>query len=146
MLFDGVNRQSHHRQPLAQFSRTEPGTCKLFKPLVTNEHLFEFFQKPDIVLEEQTNIIELVHQPAHAIDSKTKREPVILPLIDSDRAQHVRMHHSGTAQLDPTRVLANSTTTSLALEATEIKLGARLSERKVRRSKARNSVRSKHSS
>src|SRR6185369_2045783 len=56
------------------------------------------------------------------------------------------MHHAGTAQLNPARVLTNATTTSLALEATEIKLGARLRERKVRRSKARDRVRSKHSS
>ena len=107
--------------------------------------LLKLFQEPDIVLEEQPDVVELVHQRAHAVDSEAKREPGILLWIDADRAQHVWMHHAGTAQLDPARVLTDATTTSLALEATEIKLGARLRKRKVGWAKARDRVRPEHS-
>src|SRR5690349_711218 len=54
------------------------------------------------------------------------------------------MHHPGTAELDPTRVLTNPAASALALEATEIKLRARLGERKVRRSKACHRFRPEH--
>src|SRR5262249_27430388 len=43
-------------------------------------------------------------------------------------------------QLDPTRVLTNTTAAALAFEATEIKLSARLSERKVRWAETRHRV------
>src|SRR5215213_2205439 len=108
--------------------------------------LLKLFQEPDVVLEKQANVVELIHQRAHAIDSQTKRKPRILLRIHSDGAQHVRMHHSGTAQLDPARVFTNATASALAFETTEIKLRARLGERKVRRAKARHSVWPKHPS
>src|SRR6185503_10045512 len=64
--------------------------------------------------------------------------------VDADLAQHVWVHHSRTAQLDPARVLTNTTTASLAFEATEIKFSTRLGEREVRRPKARDRVRPEH--
>src|SRR6185369_4596858 len=106
--------------------------------------LLKLFQEPHIVLEQQPYIVELVHQPAHAIDAETKSESRILLRIDTDRTQHIRMHHSATTQLNPTRVFADATAAALAFETTEIKLGARFSKREIRWSKASHRVRTKH--
>src|SRR6185312_5484779 len=54
------------------------------------------------------------------------------------------MHHAGAAQLDPARVLADTTTRAATLEAAEIELGARLSERKVGRPETSPGIRSEH--
>ena len=106
--------------------------------------LLEFFQETHIVLEQQPYIVELVHQPAHAIDAETKSESRILLRIDTDRTQHVRMHHSATTQLNPTRVFADATAAAFAFETTEIEFSARFGEREIRWSKAGDRIRSKH--
>src|SRR5262249_31571941 len=137
---DRIDRETNHGQPLAQFRRAQFEIQKVFKPVVTNEHLFEFFQKPHVVLKKQPDIVEFVHQRGHAIDSETKRETGIPLRIDTHCAQDVRMHHAGTTQLDPTRVFADATTTALAFETTEIKLRTRLREWEVRWSKTRDGV------
>src|SRR5690242_7146923 len=54
------------------------------------------------------------------------------------------MNHSRAAELDPAGVLADATPGAFALEATEIKLRARLGEGKVRRAKTRDRVGAKH--
>src|SRR6185369_5256298 len=151
MLVDSVNRQPHHCQPVPQLRRTQPGVCKLLKPVITNKHLcnlwmalLEFFQKPHIVLKQQPYVVELVHQPAHPIDAEAKSESGILLRIDTNHAQHVGMHHAATTQLDPTGVFADATAAALAFEATEIKLSTRFGEREIRWSKTRDRVGAKH--
>ena len=93
--------------------------------------LLEFFQETHIVLEQQPYVVELVHQPAHAIDAETKSETGILLRIDANHPQHVRMNHARATQLDPTGVFADATAAALAFETTEIKLSARLGEREI---------------
>jgi hypothetical protein len=63
--------------------------------------LLKLFQKPHIVLKKQTYVVEFVHQPAHAIDTKPESESGILLRVNANGAQYIRMHHSRTTQLDP---------------------------------------------
>src|SRR5688572_8807875 len=113
---------------------------------VQSSGLLKLLQEPHIILEQKPNIIEFVHQRAHSVDPESKREAGILLGIDANCTQHIWVDHARSSQLNPTRVLADPATTPLALETTEIKLGARLSEREIRRSKARDSVGTKHPS
>ena len=94
-------------------------------------------KKPHIVLEQQSNIIELVNPRARAINAEAEREAGKLFRIHIRRAQNIRMHHAGPAQLDPARPFADSTAFAAATKATVINFGARLGKGKVRWTKPR---------
>src|SRR6266404_5948913 len=98
-------------------------------------HLSELFQKPDIVLEQEPNVVQLINSRAGAVDPQAKGKAGELFRVHVGRAQHVRMHHAGTAQLDPSRAFANAAAFAATVKATVIDFGARFREWKVRRSK-----------
>src|SRR5215471_17003414 len=104
----------------------------------------KLFQEPHVILKQQPNIIQAVHQSAHAIDSEPKSKAGVFMWIDIDRAQHVRVDHARTTELNPAGVLADAATGTATLEATEIKLGAGFGERKIGRPEARARARAKH--
>ena len=45
--------------------------------------LLKLFQKPDVVLEKQADVVKFVHQRAHAIDAKAKSKTGKLFRIDA---------------------------------------------------------------
>ena len=54
----------------------------------------KLLKKPHIVLEQQTNVIELINPRAGAIDAEAECKAGEFFRIDIRRAQHVRMHHA----------------------------------------------------
>src|SRR5205823_1910865 len=79
----------------------------------------------------------LINPCAGAINPESESETGELLCIDIRCAQHVRVHHARSAKFDPTRPFADATACASAIEATVIDFSARLSEWKVRGTKAR---------
>ena len=67
----------------------------------TEVDLSKLLQKPHIVLEQQTNIVQLINARAGAIDAEAECEASELFGIDVRGAQHIGMDHARSAQLDP---------------------------------------------
>src|SRR6185369_16625675 len=86
-------------------------------------YLFKLFEEPDVVFEQQTNVVDLVHQPGHPVDSQSEREPGKLFGIDPDLLEHVRMNHAAAAKLDPTRAFAQTATFAVTAVTAEIDFG-----------------------
>src|SRR5215210_7002492 len=97
----------------------------------------ELFEEAHVVLEEEADVVQFVHQPAHAVDAEAEGEARELLGVNADRAQDVRVHHAGAAQLDPAGALAESAARAAALEAGVVGLHARLGEREVGGAEAR---------
>src|SRR6266498_439929 len=106
--------------------------------------LIKLFQKAHVILEEQTNVVESVHQRYHAVNSQAKSKSGKLGRIDASSAQNVGVNHARPAKFYPSRVLANATTSAAALETTEVEFCARFCKRKIRRPKPRDRLRAKH--
>src|SRR6266498_2729147 len=106
--------------------------------------LVKLLEKSYVVFEKQTDVIEPIHERAHPIDTQSKGTARINIWINAGSTKHIGMHHSRSAELNPTRVFTNTTACAAALEATEVKLRARLCKRKVRRPEARDCLRAKH--
>jgi hypothetical protein len=72
------------------------------EPLTTDSFfLIKLLQKPHVVLEQETNVIQFVHQSAHAVDAESKGKAGKFFRIDTGAAQNVRMDHARPAQFDP---------------------------------------------
>ena len=93
--------------------------------------LSKLLQEPHIVLEQQPNIVELINARAGAIDAQTESEAGEFRRVYVGGAQHIRMDHPRSAQLDPPRLFADATTAAAAIEATVIDFRAGLGERKI---------------
>src|SRR5687768_7391601 len=93
----------------------------------------ELFEEAHVVLEEEAYVVQLVHQPAHAVDAEAEGEARELFRVYPDGTQDVRVHHAGAAQLYPARALAQAAARAPALEAGVVGLHARLGEREVGR-------------
>src|SRR5215510_3791959 len=106
--------------------------------------LSKLLQKPDIVFEQESNIIDVIHQARHSIDSKTKGETGELFRINSHRLEHVRVNHTASTQLNPTRAFTYTTTSASAHVAAEIDFCRWLCKRKVRWPKSGPHIRTKH--
>ena len=63
----------------------------------------KLFQKPHIVLVEFANVGDPVSPHAQSFDAQAKREAGDLFGIVADGPQHVRIDHSRSAELHPTR-------------------------------------------
>ena len=57
-----------HLAPPEQKTSTASCGAKNILLLRSNSRLLKLLQKPDVVLEEQSNVVKLIHQRAHAID------------------------------------------------------------------------------
>src|SRR6185295_17156822 len=110
----------------------------------TNKQLRELFKESKVVLKQQSNVIDVVHQTGHPIDSQPECEPREFLRIDADLFQYVWMNHSASAQFNPTRTLAHSASGASADITTEVDFRRRLGEWKIRRAKPGSHARPKH--
>src|SRR6266446_1098316 len=117
-----------------------------FEPATRNQkpetYLGELFEEPDVVFEEQSNVVDVIHQSGHPIYAKSESETRELFGIDANLLEHIRVNHPASTELDPARALANAAPVPAAHVATEIHFGGGLGEREIRWPKARPQVRS----
>ena len=94
MRLNRINRETRHRQTCSNILRIAPDVDKFLEPRVVDLHtsmasrsrpglrLLKLLQEANVVLIKKANIIESVHESAHAIDTKPKREARKLLGID----------------------------------------------------------------
>src|SRR5262245_54861338 len=90
----------------------------------------KLFQKPQIVLVKQSDVLHPVPQNRNALDADAPGKTRIPLGIVPDGLEDRRMHHAAAAQLDPARFLAHRAAGAVALPAAQIDLRARLRVRK----------------
>src|SRR5213593_872958 len=90
----------------------------------------ELLQKPQIILEEQSNVADLVPQHRHALYAEPPCETGDLLRVVSNRLEDRRVHHAAPSELDPAGPLAHLTPLAVALPAADVDLRARLGVRK----------------
>src|SRR4030095_16700071 len=94
------------------------------------------------------DVVNGIHQRCHSFEAETECEAGIDCWIDIARSKHIRVHHTRAAKLDPAGAFARAATLASQFarpvtdEAGKIKLGRRLREREVRRTKSRSRIRS----
>src|SRR3954469_5276422 len=86
----------------------------------------KLFQKPKIVLVEQSNVFDLILEDSDAFDADAPRKSGVAFGIVADGLEYGRMHHAASADLDPPGFLAHLAPASVALPATQIDFRAGL--------------------
>lgn len=71
----------------------DENTSKNYNEDFHSTALFELLQKSHVVFEQISDVIDLVHQCSHSIETEPERESGIDRRIDIHRAQNIRMHH-----------------------------------------------------
>jgi hypothetical protein len=63
--------------------------------------LFELFQKPHVVVEHKSDVVERIHQRTHSFKAETECETRVYLRVDANAFEHVRVDHTGAAELYP---------------------------------------------
>src|SRR5579872_5241167 len=92
----------------------------------------ESTQKPQIVVEEQPQIVDAIAQHRQPLDAGAKRVAGVALRIDAAGFEHARMHHAAAGNLEPAGLLADATACAAAEHAGDVDLGGRLGEGEVR--------------
>lgn len=87
-------------------------------------------QEPNVVLREQTQVVDLISQHGYTLDAHPESKSGVLLWIYATIAQHVRMNHPRSGYFYPTRVFADVTALSLTYQACNVDFRARLRKRK----------------
>src|SRR5207253_10666157 len=74
----------------------------------------ELLQEAQVVLEEQSQIVDAVLQHRDALDTHAERPAGDLLGIVADVAQHLRMHHARAQDLEPAPLLAEPAAVAVA--------------------------------
>src|SRR3954466_14138356 len=70
-----------------------------------------------VVVEERLDGLDVVPEHRHALDPEAEREARVLPGVDADRPEDVRVDHAAPAELDPSRLRADATPGAVAEHA-----------------------------
>src|SRR5690348_242432 len=93
----------------------------------------ELLQEAQVRLVEEADVVDVVLEHRHSLDAETPRVAVPARRVDAAVAQHLRMHHAATADLEPALVPAALAAHPAADAARDVELEARLGEREVAR-------------
>src|SRR5689334_2102815 len=106
----------------------------------------ELLGEPRVPLDDVAHVGDAVAQLQRPLDAQPEGEPGVDVRVDPAGAQHLPVHHSGAAQLDPPRATTGPAGRVLAVadEADEVGLHARLGEREVRRAHPRPGALAEH--
>src|SRR5262244_1076295 len=104
----------------------------------------ELRQEAHVVLEEQTDVVDLVPENGHPLHAHAEGPARDLLGIVAHVAQDVGMHHAGAQNLDPASVLAEPAARATALEAEHVHFRGRLREGEERGAEAHAGARPEH--
>src|SRR5258705_3199524 len=96
----------------------------------------ELPEEPQVVLEEQPEIVDAVLQHRDPLDAHPERPAREFLGVIADILQDPRMHHPAAENLQPPPLLAQPATVAVADEAQHVHLGGGLREREERRPEA----------
>src|SRR5947209_4646278 len=95
LVFRALTR---YRRVVSQQSRNFVKRTKDKAPRTKYRSLSKLFKKPNIILEQQSNIIELIDSGAGAIDAEAEGKAGKFFGIYICGPQDIRMHHAGATQ------------------------------------------------
>src|SRR5262249_50737996 len=105
---------------------------EVLKPVIADLHS-ELLQKPDVVLEVQLDVVDVVFQLRVALDAPSKGEARIFFRVVLHKSVQVRMNHPRTHHFNPAASFTHSTPGSSTKNARDIHFGAGFDEGKVTR-------------
>ena len=110
-LLDRGDRKAEHREAIGdRFAyrsgarRTRAASLSERASLRRSTQLRE---KVRVAVDEPANVVDFVSRQADALDAEAECPAGVALGIVADFAQHVGMHHPGTAELDPSRTSAH---------------------------------------
>src|SRR6476660_7071640 len=93
----------------------------------------ELFQEPEIVLEEQPDVVDAIFQHGDPIHPEPEDEAGEGLGVVADGAQHIGVNHTGAAHFQPSGLLAGPATSARAEDTADVELRSGLDEREVAR-------------
>src|ERR1700682_187033 len=96
----------------------------------------KLFQEAQVGFVKQPDIVDVMLEHRHPLDAESPRVSIPLRWVDAAVAQHLRMNHPATADLQPTLVPAALAAHAVADSARHVELEARLRAREVARAYA----------
>src|SRR5689334_9781265 len=100
----------------------------------------ELLQEAQVGFVEQPDVVHVVLQHRHALDTESPRVAVPLRRVDATVTQHLRVDHAAAAHLEPTLVPAALAAHAAADATCHVELEARFGEREVARAYAHLSL------
>ena len=67
-----------------------------------NHPILKLFQKPYVVVEEKANVVDCVLQHGKPFNAHPERKPGVNLRVNPNPSQHIRVHHAGTEDFEPT--------------------------------------------
>src|SRR5690606_12166317 len=90
------------------------------KPAASWPASAELLQEPQIVLEEQAQVIHAITQHRQPVDAHAEGIGGVALAVDAARSQHIRMHHAAAEHLDPAGLLAQAAAGAAAFDAGDV--------------------------
>src|SRR5690606_30398065 len=110
--------------------------CSLLFGSCRTRGLAELRQEPQVVVEEQAQVIDAIAQHGQTLHAHAEGEALEFLGIDAGHAQHVRVHHAAAHDLQPAGLLADAAALAGAHHALHVDLGGWLGEREEGRTEA----------
>ena len=88
----------------------------------------ELFQETDIVLIQQTHVINLILKQRNTLKANAKSKSGIPVRVNAAHLQHMGMDHAAAQDLNPAGASAETSALSAAFKARYVHLGTRLRE------------------
>ncbi len=104
----------------------------------------KLFKEPEIVLQEETQIVDAVLEHCSALDAKSESKSCIALRVDAESFKDVRMDHTCTAEFQPAASLAERAASAFTDEAAYAILYARFYKREEVWAEAHPGVRAEH--
>ena len=90
----------------------------------------KLFEEADVVLIEETQIVDVITAHYHALKSHAESESAVLFRINAAVLQYLRVNHAAAKDFDPAFSLAETAALAMTVEALYIDLCAGLREGK----------------
>src|SRR5450830_1678494 len=100
---------------------------------VTDHDLAKLREEPQVVVEEQAQVVHAVTQHGQAFNAHAEGKALELFRIDPGHAQHVGVNHAAAHHFQPARLFADAAAFTAAHHALHINFGGWLGEREERR-------------
>ena len=85
-------------------------------------------QEPKVVFKKQADVVDPVFEHGDSFDSHTQGISGVSAAVDTAQIEHIRVYHSATENLHPSRMLAEATTLAAADVAGNVHFGTGLGE------------------
>src|SRR5256885_3517289 len=137
---DGFHGHAGESEVVGKLAVVNLGVDELAQPMRRNLHLCKLFQKTNISLEQQLNVVNSILQHRNAVNAHAKGKAADLLRIVAvvfNKFEDVRVHHAATQQLDPATLLASTAAFSATKRTTDLHISAGFSKREERGIKPR---------